>query len=672
MLMQAIADAFLKNRADILPPDVSQEFIVPPFFQEISIFGDKKSVRVLGGRGCGKTMLLRYFCHGSRFSANREQISDNELEQIGLYFRPDTGFCALLTPTWLPAQQDGLAFSHYLTLNLVNEACQAIRGISAAENLQNGVLDLSGVKLGVTLTTQLDLLEPTIESLEQRVEVLLAEFDLWVRNPMRSPEPKFVHFTTVIPALAADLTKHSPRLRSVSFRVFVDEFENLLQRHREIVCDAIKHPQSHITVHIAHKRDAVTDFKTSSEERIMASHDIRTIDLEKLLLDRDGMFELLAAELFLFKICQAGGADSYPAFKPELLHDPVHLQYRLSDEYKRNILGYVKQILPELQAPEIAREALLDSALRRRVTEFIRKGLEHQGLDRHIAPEALISEEYAEATVVLGAILHRKSRASKDAINLFQHLVKNGKTLSDPFYKTGGWVDNNLYGCLFHLYAGLPKRPNILYSGFSRFCKIASPNLRFFMELCHTTLLLGYQRLSASDISGPLRVSFETQASAAQQVSDAMFEDIVQLGPHGDRLLDFARRLGSLFEGYNKRRSQSEPEINHFSVSGSNSSPISETAIAILREAKIWSVLREMDDTKSKAEYDSVQYELVLNTIYAPHFKISYRKRRKITLTTDQLEIIIMQSDKQFEALLKQLLENQGEAQSTPQTGRLF
>lgn len=672
MAMQAIADAFLKNRADILPPDVSQEFIVPPFFQEISIFGDNKSVRVLGGRGCGKTMLLRYFCHGSRFSANREQISDSEFDQIGLYFRPDTGFCALLSPTWLPEQQDGHAFSHYLTLNLINEACQAVRGISAAKNLQNGALDLSGVKLGVTLTTQLDLSAPSFEALEQRVEVLLAEFDLWVRNPGRCQEPKFVHFTKIIPALAADLAKHSPRLSSVSFRVFVDEFENLLQRHREIVCDAIKHPQQHITVHIAHKRDAVTDFKTSSEERIMASHDIRTIDIEKLLLDREGMFEVLAAELFLFKICQAGGSASYPAFKPELLHDPVHLPHRLSDEYRRDILGYVKQVLPELQAPEIAREALKDAALRRRVTEFIRKGLEQQGLASHIDPETLISEEYAEATVVLGAILHRKSQAGREAVNLFQHLLENGKLASDPFYKTGGWVDNNLYGCLFHLYAGLPRRPNILYSGFSRFCKIASPNLRFFMELCHTTLLLGYQRLSASDISGPLRVSCENQASAAQQVSDAMFEDIVQLGPHGDRLLDFARRLGSLFEGYNKRRSQSEPEINHFSVSGANSTPLSETAVAILREAKIWSVLREMDDTKSKAEYDSVQYELVLNTIYAPHFKISYRKRRKITLTTDQLEIILMQSDKQFESLLKQLVESQDDALPAPQTGRLF
>lgn len=669
--MPAIADAFLKNRADNIPPDVSQEFIVPPFFQEISIFSDNKSVRILGGRGCGKTMFLRYFCHGSTFSEHRESISDSEFSNIGLYFRPDIGFCSLMAPTWLAGQKDGLAFSHYLTLSLVIEVCQAVRNISAAQNLEGGPLDLSGVRLGTTLVKQFNLPEPTFGALEQLMEERLADFDLWVRNPDRCEVPQFVHFTTILVALAADLARHSTRLKSLAFRVFVDEFENLLPRHREIVCDAIKHPQQRLAVHIAHKREAVADFKTSGQERIVETHDIRTIDIERLL-NKDSHFELLAAELFLFKLFQPNGTVSCPAFQPQLLHDTAHLQHRLSPAYRQEVVGYAKQILPEMQAPEIAREALRDQPLRKRIADFIKKGLELQGLAKHANAEDLISEDFAEATVVLGAILNRRSQSGKDALTLFRALLKSGKTPNDPFYKTGGWVDNNLYGCLFHLYAGLPKRPNILYSGFSRFCKIASPNLRFFQELCHSTLLLAYQRQSADEIADSLRVDHHIQAQAAQQVSDAMFVDIVQLGPYGDRLLDFARRLGRLFEGYNKRRSQSEPEINHFSINTEDSVRLPEPAQTILREAKIWSVLWESADTKNKAEYDAPQYELVLNAIYAPHFKISYRKRRKITLTAAQLDIILTHSDAHFESLLKQLVESQDDAEPVPQTGSLF
>ncbi|EPU6914856.1 TPA: hypothetical protein ACKR1V_002466 [Pseudomonas aeruginosa] len=668
--MPAIADAFLKNRADNLPPDVSQEFIVPPFFQEISIFSDSKSVRILGGRGCGKTMFLRYFCHGSTFSEHRESISDSEFSNIGLYFRPDIGFCSLMAPSWLPDKKDGFAFAHYLTLSLVSEACQAIRTISEAQNLEAGPIDLRGVRLGTTLVKQFNLSEPTFDALEHLMEERLADFDLWVRNPNRCEEPQFVHFTTILVALADDLAKSFPRLKTLAFRVFVDEFENLLPRHREIVCDAIKHPQQRMAVHIAHKREAVTDFKTSGHERIVETHDIRTIDIERLL-NKEGNFELLAAELFLFKLFPRGTA-SCPAFQPHLLHDAAHLPHRLSKAYGQEIVAYAKQILPEMQAPEIAREALSDQPLRRRVADFIKKGLELQGLAKHADAEELISEDFPEATVVLGAILNRKSQSGKEALPLFQALLKKGKTPNDPFYKTGGWVDNNLYGCLFHLYAGLPRRPNILYSGFSRFCKIASPNLRFFQELCHSTLLLAYQRQSADQIADSLRVDQNTQAQAAQQVSDAMFEDIVQLGSHGDRLLDFARRLGRLFEGYNKRRSQSEPEINHFSINTADSAQLPEAAQTILREAKIWSVLWESVDTKNKNEYEASQYELVLNAIYAPHFKISYRKRRKITLTAAQLDTILTQSDGHFETLLKQLVDSQDDAEPVPQTGSLF
>ena len=669
--MPAIADAFLKNRADNLPPDVSQEFIVPPFFQHISIFKDSKSVRVLGGRGCGKTMFLRYFCHGSTFSSHRAEIGDDEFSHIGLYFRPDTGFCSLITPEWLGTQKDGVAFSHYLTLCLLAEVCQALKNIDEAPNLSNGPLDLSDIKLGAKLVKLLQMTELTVNALELLVEERLAELDLWVRNPGRCEIPIFVHFTAIITALAEDLAKHSPRLKTLAFRVFIDEFENLLPRHREIVCDAIKHPGPRMAVHIAHKREAVSDFKTSGEERVVEVHDIRTIDIEALMV-KDNDFEVLAAELFLFRLCQAEVTVSCPAFKPELLHDVAHLPYRSTASYRQDVMAYTKQILPEMRAPEIAQLALEDSALRRRVVEMIKKGLEFQGLAGTVNADDLISEKVPEASVVLGAILNRKSQSGKEAVGLFQDLVRNGRSKSDVFYKTGGWVDNNLYGCLFHLYAGLPRRPNILYSGFSRFCKIAAPNLRFFQELCHNALLQAYQRRSADEIGEALYIDQNTQAIAAVHVSDAMFEDVLQLGPHGDRLLDFARRLGSLFEAYNKRRSQSEPEINHFSINRADTAQLSDAAQKILREAKIWSVLWESKGTKDKAEYDVTQYELILNTIYAPHFKISYRKRRKITLTAAQLDVMLTQSDSQFESLVKQLVDSQDDEETAKKTGSLF
>ena len=655
--MHVIADAFLSTRADHLPADLFNQFIVPPFFQRISIFADKKSVRILGGRGCGKTMFIRYFCHGTTFSQSRSDISDEDLAAVGLYFRPDTGFCSLMTAKWLGEQQAGLAFSHYVALNLLAEACQAFRSIERAR-LTAGRLEVTDALLGPGLATLLDLKTPTIQALESAVQRGLAELELWVRNPRRDA-PTFVSFSSVLPLLATDVAMFSPRLARLAFRAFIDEFENLQERHREIVCDAIKHPHERMTIHIAHKRDAVTDFKTSSQERVVETHDLRTIDLEKQLANQND-FELLAAELFLMRLHEAKAKFNCALFKPEWLHDPQYLNYRLSEKYRKDVLRCVREILPMISAPDIANRVVNDPALRRRLTEMLRKGLERQGLAKTVSAESLISERHPAASIVLGALLNRTTQDGADLLEQYKQSVEVSTSDGDPFFKVGGWIDNNLYGCLFHLYAGLPRRPNILYAGFERFCQIASPNLRFFQELCHTTLLLAFHRQSSDSLDEQPRVDPEKQALAAKQVSDSLFEDILQLGHCGTQLLEVARRLGLIFEAFNRRRSQSEPEINHFSIDRADEQGLSAGAQELLREAKIWSVLYEEKDTKNKSDYDVAQSDLVLNPIYAPHFNISYRKRRKIALKATEVDILLCQSSAQFEILLKRLVEPDG------------
>lgn len=654
--MQVIADAFLNTRADHLPDDLFNNFIVPPFFQRISIFADKRSVRILGGRGCGKTMFIRYFCHATTFSPKRSGVGDHELAGIGLYFRPDTGFCALMSAEWLGEQEARLAFSHYVALNLLLESRRAVRSLAEA-NLASGPLPLAGGHLGRRLVSTLHLSEPSLDALEGRVYDLLDELERWVRNPKQYPQPSFISFASVIPKFGQDLSTWSPRMFGIAFRTFIDEFENLQPAHREVICDAIKHPHQRLTVHIAHKRDAVTDFKTSSEERIVLLHDLRSIDLEEEL-SNEAEFELLAAELFLLRLHEVGATFNCPAFDPEKLHDVMYLHYRSSDKYRKDVLRCVREILPMLSAPEIAQIIVSDPPLRRRLREYIQKGLQIQKEEKNYAVDELISDSKPEASIVLGALLNRRTQKAADVIEQFKRSTTVGTERAvDPFFKTGGWVDNNLYGCLFHLFAGLPRRPNILYAGFDRYCHLASPNLRFFQELCHTALLLAFQRQSADGIEGQLRVDPEKQAMAAKQVSDALFQDILELGSYGARLLEIANRLGRIFEAFNRRRSQSEAEINHFSIDQADQQDLSPASQQLIREAKVWSVLYEEKDTKNKSDYDVSQSDLVLNRIYAPHFNISYRKRKKITLRAGEVDVILLQSSAQFELLLKTLVE---------------
>ncbi len=657
--MIAASEPFLKIRADDFAPEsVYNEFIVPPFKNWINVLRHPRSVRIMGGRGCGKTMFVRYFGHQSWLSPERVGLSDEDARDIGLYFRPDTEFCGLLSAEWLGKQEAKLAFSHYVALNLLADACSAVESISRA-NFTDGQIAIGDPPIGRALASLLDLTDPTLSALKNVLDLRQVELENWVRNPKREPQPKFVSFASVLPRFASDLERLSPRLEGLAFKAFIDEFENLPAPHREIVCDAIKHRRPQLIVHIAHKKEAVNDFKTSSDERVVEIHDLNTVDLEGAFSEGN-VFDLVAAELLLLRLHQGGRNFDCPVFEPQKLHDVRDLAYRATSNYRDQVLTCVRTILPMPSAGEIAAGVMTDEPLRKRLVDMIDKGLKFHNSSARYKAAALIKDDTPanmQASIVLGALINRKSHNVDELIAEFNKATSGQHLRADPFFKAGGWVENNLVGCLFHLYAGLPRRSNINYAGFDRFCALADPNLRFFQALCHATLRLADQGVQTSGESRQQPIAIEVQADAAKVVSEAVFADVFQLGSNGAHLLELAGRLGKLFQAFNRRASQSEPEINHFSVKASDREKLTPEAEALLRQAKIWSVLYEEQDTKNKSNYDIAATDLILNPIYAPHFRISYRKRRKVTLQAGHLEVILRHSPAQFEMVLKELVD---------------
>ena len=53
-------NAFLRNRTEEFGQDVWDSYILPPYFEKIGLREARKSIVIEGGRGSGKTALLRY------------------------------------------------------------------------------------------------------------------------------------------------------------------------------------------------------------------------------------------------------------------------------------------------------------------------------------------------------------------------------------------------------------------------------------------------------------------------------------------------------------------------------------------------------------------------------------------------------------------------------------
>lgn len=645
MSASSLRSIFVNNRAEQLPPDIWQQFVVPAHFNKIDLGNDRKSVLIEGGRGCGKTMFIRYYCHNTLFSKNRDQIPDDELGNIGIYWKPHVKYCAFLEkPSWIPNEFKERTFQHYAALEILEDFYNALESIENAD-LANGAISLLNREIPAAIAVYFQNQVGCYSDLQNFLKAEKVKLDIWTKNPQFTP-PIFIQFDQILKLLAEDLACSDPRLSNLFFRVFIDEYENLQPKQQQFLNDYIKHPEKRFCVNIATRRNSTFCTQTSGFERIVEIHDYRRVDLEAEFLSQKGRssFSLLAAEVLILRLKQAGYQFSDMP-DTTAMFDRSRIDERQSPSYQEAVRGFARKLFPHNTGSEIAADVFNDQALTRRLRKLIEKGLKKHS-EKKYSIEDFIKPEKPEASIVAACILNR-DRTNVEL--LYQELVKELDVGASKFSTEGEWVGTNLYGALYYLYIGLPQRPCLLYSGFDRFCQIARSNLRYFQELCYESFVI-FESDYPSELSDgtEFTIPCRVQAEAAKIASGKL---LINVADFGNDLLHLVRNLGKIFQLAQKRAGQSEPEVNHFSISGTFELHDRAKVDDVLSRAKVWSILYEDKDTKNKNSGDLESVDYVPNPIYSPYFCISYRKKRKISFTAQEFLDILEGNEDKFKEI---------------------
>lgn len=638
---------FANNRAEQVGPDVTGSFIAPPFLLRNRLDQQRQSVRLMGGRGCGKTMFLRFFSHHSQLSPEAGPISSGIFQQgIGLYWRADTGFCDLLKPQWLGEQIADAAFRHHVAIVVIETFCDFLDRLSNAP-LEGSPICIEERALPApvqfVLKSPMNYRELKLWATERRLEL-----SNWAQNP-DGTKPTFRRVDELLDLLCEDIAKADSRLESVYFRVFVDEFENLKDNQRRIICDLLKHPSRWFSFNFAMRRDSVDSFLTSSGEQVVDVHDFRTISLEDEFRQGDD-FELMAAEMLLMKLQRIGWPIECDSFDVARLHDPSRLIERTEVSYRRDVKNAARRILPSVSATDLATQVFEPGgeALLKRLLTVAEQGLKRHTSNATIGPGEFLISECPAASIVAPFILNRKKTVPSA---LLEHLREYAGSSSAKSQFTD-WIHNNLVGCLLYLYFGLPQRANPLYAGFDSFCTLSTPNLRFFNEFCYSSLRIMSDLGGADSVPARAQIPVISQAFAAKEASELLLQKVAQLGDEGRRLQRVVKRLGRLFQVAQQRMTQSEAEINHFSIDEANREALSKETQDLLKQARIWSVIYEENDTKNKSDNTAIQTDFVPNPIFNPAFRISYRRKKKLVLNASEVNAIASGTDEEFEKIL--------------------
>lgn len=634
-------NAFIRNRTEEFGLDVWSSYVLPLYFKELGLNEARKSCVLEGGRGCGKTALLRYLSYQSQFSHNRVHVPPEALRTIGLYLKADSQYFSGFIGNGINERKWLDIFEHALCLALAEQIVGAVRALNCNTERHKcfGLIN----KLNFTEAVQAFASSPVpleLEAFEKWIRQQRQVLSRWFKNYDFDQPPTLLPLRDFLEALITEIRTKLDYMENTVFAVYVDEYENLLDYQQRFLNTFIKGGEPPLIFHVAMKPNGMRTRSTLGTESIQETADFRLLNLDDLLRPT---FHLFAAELFFFRlISEIGLPESQTPVLLDQLRNENELANRVGDEpYNRRILREIERILPGMRYGEIAQLVVQNnSPLRRRWQEIVDEGLKHQ--KSSLSSNMFLDPTQPEASVVCAALLHQKSKSASEILIEFEKLHHGQSSGFDE----GEWIHHLLVGTLLLIYLPFRQRSCPIYAGFDAFTKLSGTNVRHFLELCH----LSIGSFSPDDRLSEFSVSIDKQAEAAFRASRKFRDQVSSCGDHGNRLLALVNFLGRLFRLSQGRYSQSEAERTHFAIPDEEISP---QAREVLSEAIKWSILFETPETKVKANrYESSEY--VLNPIYAPFFGLSYNKGRKLEIKSAEAEIIFTGRVENFTSLLRQ------------------
>lgn len=641
--MNIVENAIAQNRAEELGYDLWEDFVIPPSYETLDLLTAKKPRVVVGGRGCGKTSLLRYLCHQTQFSNKRSKITENDILNIGIYWRVDTQFAKILAKRGFEDDAWNRAFEHLSVLMMGQEILKSLESISNSSFEQFESRDLDAFDFSI-LNSFIEKVPSKFIELKKFIRREINYFQTWAGSIRSMEQPVFLPLR-FIKELIAEIKSQNLIFKDTAYLVYVDEYENLLVDQQRLINTWMKHSEMPLIFNLAMKPNSFLDKNTIGNEPIAETHDYREYNLDEFY-DKIN-FDVFAAEILFLRLWKNDNTFKIPIVPEELRSaEKEILDKRKSEVYKKRVLNAAKDFLPGKSVDEMAIDVFKDNTLLNRLKDLLKRAIKNASTKYSL--EDFLLPDFPQAGVIMPALLNRVNTVDELLIEIEKLRAGN----ENKFTGATNWIHNNLFGCLLLIYEPLGRYCPI-YAGFEAFCLMAKTNLRHFLELCYKSIA---NEILNSNKKVYRNISIRSQAEAAKQASATFLREVKNFGNEGNNLHTFVLRIGTYFSYAHKKPTQSEPEQNHFSIRGNRSIKLN----AFLDDAVKWSVLYENRITKQKGgenKMEAEDFEYILNPIYAPYFHISYRKKRSVQFSSEEMNTIIFGDFNEIEIFMKGVLK---------------
>lgn len=622
---------FALLRADYASIEELGHYFIDPGKELLRAMKTFKPVVMAGARGCGKTMLGRNFSFEREATELKERgmrsVPTSAPEYLGLYLRIDIDLLQIFNPpTEAERPRYNALFGQFFDLLVFRKALDALGAFGGLAVWCGG--EVAATAVYKTLLREFgpsgrDVL-PTGVEMQKLIKEMLAEMRGYVNNPRTERQPFKLQSNILLKLLVEELTsKDDSEFLNHYFAVIVDEYEHFSEAQQKVVNSRIKQikQSDHTTyrIFVKHGKAGLHTTATLAEnQQIQPIHDFNRINLDEDI------------ETHEFAAQQRRIAERYLSLSPFF-----------------KSLGV--QTLDQLLASEVAddqarRIAKGDKKLR----DWVSKNFPAKAVNILLwfdeEPRLLTK---AVAVVIMNQGARRstnlaKTRLGEKSPDAVLREFRTGSTKADD------WLHNYERGTLFWL-ANLHAKPkDLVYAGSDMVITLAGRNVRTFLELCRA-IVEQWLALGKGGQPPQTPISVQAQTTALRKAAENYRGVIRSLPVHSRELLKLADRLGQLFSVLAKSPTQSEPEINHFSIDrDSTREPWNE----LFETAYAESILLRLNGNKQKSDANLEQDDWQLNPCFAPHYGFSPRRKKKLgALSGSQMKTLFLGSDEDFNKL---------------------
>ena len=569
-----IHDLFGSFRAEWLRDDIYSLFSEPTYFAHLL---GKKSCVLMGGRGSGKTTVLRCLSYEGQEALDYFQSASPDF--VGVYYKINTNVVTAFDGQDLDITNWRRLFGHFLNLTICGELARYLAWYQ--NNFYNcSIENLSFSQVCEALGFQGDTdLNRLIEKISEASTCL----ELYINNiggsppiisQLQSPVDKFLK-----------LLKEVPGHEETVFHIILDEYENLLDYQQKIVNTLIKHSGDNCYFKIGVRelgwRVRIT---LNDNEALISPADYELIHIEEKLKDN--------FEGFAQTVCESRLQSKQDLISPYLNLD--ELLPSISTHQEAELLGVNKRV------------EKLRADLKKKYPHFV-------------IPESLHNFE-------LFVFYQLNDKDLKKTFSEIKAYMERQRKAVDKY--------GNHSHALLYIVADKGSSISKHYCGHKIFARIANRNIRFYMQLVHESIV---QQISVEKtLNEP--ISYKDQTLAARNVGLNYIRELEGVTARGSYLSKLILGFGRYFQILAANPIGGSPECNQFHLKITESGPEEkEKSQELLIDAVMHLALVRSPGTKLATDSDTHSWDYSPHPIFSPYFNYSTRRKRKIQISDNDL-----------------------------------